>query len=123
MVMTYKEKAQASKKVIAAIKALGHQEVLQFVYGTEMDYVANKLVPRVFDLKAYHYRYTDSIDYSIHENKIFSRCMNVDKITPISLKLYAYDMFGTRTTYTLPLYEMEMGLVTINADAPITEEV
>ena len=121
--MTYQEKIQASKKVAAAIQALGHQEVMQFVYGTEMDYINNKRVPRVLELKAYHYKSTGNVDYTIHEtSRLFGHSMNVDKITSTSLKLYTYDMFGTRTTYTMPLYEMEMGLITINADAPITEE-
>lgn len=122
--MTYQEKIQASKKVAAAIKALGHQEVMQFVYGEERDWIANKMVPRVLELKAYHYQSTGNVDYTIHEtSRLFGRSMNVDKITSTSLKLYTYDMFGNRTTYTMPLYEMKMGLITINANAPITEEV
>ena len=111
--MTYQEKLQASKKVLAAIKALAHNEVLEFVYGTDYDYTTKAYGPRVLEIKAYTYKSTGDTEYSIHETKIFGRGMNVDKITPTSLKLYTYDMFGTRTTYTMPLYEMSIG-TTIN---------
>ena len=111
--MTYQEKVQASKKVLAAIKALAHDEVLQFIYGTDYDYTIKAYAPRVLEIKAYTYKSTGDTEYSIHETKIFSRSMNVDKITPTSLKLYTYDMFGSRTTYTIPLYEMSIG-TTIN---------
>ena len=121
--MTYQEKIKASKNVLAAIKALGHSEVLQFTYGTEYDYSTKTNVPRVFELKAYTYKSTGDTDYSVYEAKAFGRGMNVDKITSTSLKLYSYDMMGGRTTYTMPLYAMKMGLITINADTPITEEV
>ena len=112
--MTYQEKVQASKKVLEAIKALGHQEVMEFIYGTDYDYTIKAYAPRVFELKAYTYQSTGDTEYSIYETKIYGRGMNVDKITPTSLKLYTYDMFGSRTTYTMPLYEMSIG-TTINA--------
>ena len=111
--MTYKEKVQASKKVLEAIKALAHDEVLEFIYGTDYDYTVKAKAPRMFEIKAYTYKSTGDTEYSIHETKIFGRSMNVDKITPTSLKLYTYDMFYNRTTYTIPLYEMSIG-TTIN---------
>ena len=106
--MTYSDKVKQSKKVLEAIKALAHDEVLEFIYGTDYDYTTKAQAPRVFKLKAYTYKSTGDTEYSIHETKIFGRGMNVDKITPTSLKLYTYDMFYNRTTYTIPLYEMEL---------------
>ena len=121
--MTYSEKIKQSKNVLAAIKALGHSEVLQFTFGTEYCYKQKREINRVFEIKAYTYQSTGDTDYSVYEAKTFGRSMNVDKITSTALKLYSYDMMGTRTTYTMPLYAMRMGLITINADTPITEEV
>jgi hypothetical protein len=106
--MTYQDKVQASKKVLEAIKALAHDEVFEFIYGTDYDYTTKAQAPRVFNIKAYTYKSTGDTEYSIHETKIFGRGMNVDKITPTSLKLYTYDMFGSKTTYTMPLYEMSI---------------
>ena len=121
--MTYQEKVLASKKVLAAIKALGHSEVLQFTYGTEYNYSTKTYVPRVYELKAYTYQSTGDTDYSVYEAKTFGRGMNVDKITSTSIKLYSYDMMGTRTAYTMPLYDIQIGLITVNADTPIEEAV
>ena len=121
--MTYQEKIKASKNVLAAIKALAGGEVLQFTYGSEYDYTTKTNVPRVFEIKAYTYKSTGSTDYSVYEDKTFGRGMNVDKITSTSLKLYSYDMMGNRTTYTMPLYHITMGLTIVSADSPITEEV
>ena len=123
--MTYQEKVQASKKVLQAIKALGHDEVMEFTYGTEYCYKAKKEIDRVFEIKAYHYKTTDTIDYSVYESKSWGRGMNVERVTSTSLRLYTYDMMGNRTTYTMPLYAMYIGTVineTIDTDTNVVLE-
>jgi len=117
--MTYQEKIKQSKKVLAAIKALGHDEVMQFTFGTEYCYKAKKEIDRVFEIKAFHYKTTGNVDYSIYEAKSWGRGMNVDRVTSTSLRLYSYDMMGNKTTYTMPLYAMYIRTA-IN-DAPIED--
>ena len=121
--MTYQDKVKASKKVLEAIKALDNGEVIQFTYGTEYDYKSGKDVPKVFVLKAYRYDTTGRMSYSVYEDRTFGRGMNVDKITSTTIKLYSYDMMGTRTTYNMPLYGISTGLTIVSADSPIEEAV
>ena len=100
--MTYLEKKQASKKVLDAIKALEDNEVLEVSYG-----IGYKGKPNVYTIRAYSSSSDKDMSYSIWST--FSG-MNIDSLGPTTLKTYTFDMMSQKTTYTFPLYEMEIGL-------------
>ena len=104
--MTYQEKKQASKKVLDAIKALKNEESLEVIYGK-----GYKGKPNVYTIRAYSSsRKGENMSYSIWST--FSG-MNIDSLGPTTAKAYTFDMMSQKTTYTFPLYEMEI----------VTEEV
>ena len=102
--MTYQEKKQASKKVLDAIKALKDSEVLEVAYGKGF-----KGVPNVYTIRAYSSSKGSDKDMSYSIWSTFSG-MNIDSLGPTTLKTYTFDMMSQKTTYTFPLYEMEIGL-------------
>ena len=101
--MTYQEKKQASKKVLDAILALKDEEVLEVAYGK-----GYKGEPNVYTIRAYSSR-EGKMSYSIWST--FSG-MNISSLGPTTAKAYTFDMMSQKTTYTFPLYEMEIGLNT-----------
>lgn len=109
--MTYQEKKQASKKVLNAIKALKDEEVLEVAYGKGF-----KGVPNVYTIRAYKGRRKGEMSYSIWST--FSG-MNISSLGPTTAKAYTFDMMSQKTTYTFPLYEMEIGLNTPTEDNPL----
>ena len=108
--MTYSEKRQASKKVLDAIKALKDNEVLEVTYG-----IGYQGKPNVYTIRAYSSTSRKGGDMSYSIWSTFSG-MNIDSLGPTTIKAYTFDMMSQKTTYTFPIYEMTIGLVT-------TEEV
>lgn len=108
--MTYQEKKQASKKVLDAIKALKDNEVLEVAYGK-----GYKGKPNVYTIRAYSSK-SAGMSYSIWST--FSG-MNISSLGPTTAKAYTFDMMSQKTTYTFPLYEMEIGLNTPKEDNPL----
>ena len=101
--MTYSDKVKQSKKVIEAIKALGKDESVRVIYGTNYD---NK--PQVFKINCSIYG-DSKPSYSIYKDDGWGLSgMNIDSLTNTQAKAYTYDMMSQRTTYNFPLYEMEL---------------
>lgn len=112
--MTYQEKVQKSKEVLEAIKALEKDKSLKFTFGTTYDSFSGTTKPRVFKINAYTLL-RDKLEYAVTEASSFfglGHSMNVDSITPTTIKLYAYDLMLQKTTYNLPMYEMELQVST-----------
>ena len=108
--MTYSEKKSASKKVLDAIMALKDEEVLEVAYGKGF-----KGEPNVYTIRAYKSS-KGKMSYSIWST--FSG-MNISSLGPTTAKAYTFDMMSQKTTYTFPLYEMEIGLNTPTEDNPL----
>ena len=101
--MTYSEKVKASKKVLEAIEALGNDESIVVVYGTDYD---GK--PQEYKIRCSIYK-TSGPSYSIYKNDVWGiNGMNIDSLTNTQAKAYTYDMMSQRTNYNFPLYEMEL---------------
>ena len=100
--MTYSEKKQASKKVLDAIKALDNNEMLEVSYG-----IGYEGKPNLYTIRAYSSasRKGGDMSYSIWSS--FSG-MNIDSLGPTTIKTYTFDMMSQKTTFTFPLYEMEL---------------
>ena len=111
--MKYSEKVKRSQAVVKAIKALKDSEVLEFVYGKKRNYQTDELHPAKFEIRAFELS-SGGFMYSVSSVGRYGS-MSVDKITPTTIKLYTFDMMGTRTSYNLPMYEMKIGL-TITED-------
>lgn len=101
--MTYSDKVKQSKKVLEAIKALGNDESIVVVYGT--DYNGQ---PKEYKIRCTIYEHAGPT-YSIYKNDIWGiNGMNIDSLTKTQAKAYTYDMMSQRTSYNFPLYEMEL---------------
>ena len=98
--MTYSDKVKQSKNVLEAIKALKDGESIEVTYGHGRDGIAKN----VYTIKAYK-SFKEEMSYSIWNT--FSG-MNIDSLGRTTAKAYTYDMMSQRTTYTFPLYEMEI---------------
>lgn len=108
--MTYQEKIKASKEVLTAIQAMKDGEVLEFVYGTERDWKTEKEVPVLYELRC-RVGYRGQFDYSVSDPGSYAyESMNVDKVSKTAIKLYSYNMMKQRSSYTIPLYEMKIGV-------------
>lgn len=101
--MTYSDKVKASQIIVNAISALGNDEHIVVSYGTD------------YDGKPVRYRINCSIyksgkpSYSIHRDDVWAiNGMNFSEISKTVAKAYTFDMMNQRTTYTFPLYEMEL---------------
>ena len=106
--MTYSDKVKQSKKVLEAIKALGNDESIKVIYGT--DYEGK---PKQYKIKCSIYK-SSGPTYSIHKDDFWAiDGMNIDSLTSTQAKAYTFDMMSQRTTYNFPLYAMEI----------VTEEV
>lgn len=100
--MTYSNKVKASQTIINAINALGDNEHIVVTYGTDYN---NE--PQRFRIKCSIFKSGPS--YSIRKDDVFAfDGMNISEISKTTAKAYTYDMMNQRTTYTFPLYEMEL---------------
>ena len=101
--MTYSDKVKASKDLLEAIKALGNDESIKVIYGT--DYEGK---PKQYKIKCSIYKHSGPT-YSIHKDDFWAiDGMNIDSLTNTQAKAYTYDMMSQRTTYNFPLYAMEI---------------
>ena len=100
--MTYSDKVKASQNIINAINALGNDEYIVVSYGTD------------YDGKPMQYRivchvYKSGTSYSIHRDDVWAiNGMNFSEISKTTAKAFTYDMMGQKTTYSFPLYDMEL---------------
>lgn len=102
--MTYSDKVKASEKIYNYIQGMGG-----IVNGTE-----------VFDFtyqgkryKFCNWNYKEGAENILSVELVTNhfadhKSMNVDKVTKTAIHLFTFDMFGQRSTYKLPIYEMEM---------------
>ena len=97
--MKYSEKIKASQKVIKAIESLKDEEELKIQYGKTW-----KGEPTQYRIHAYKSK-KGVMSYSIWN--AFSG-MNIDSIGKTTMKAYTYDMMSQKTTFTFPLYEIEI---------------
>ena len=101
--MTYSDKVKASNIIINAINGLKDNESIIVTYGT--DYNGD---PKQFRIRCNIFR-DGKPSYSIYKNDVFSMSgMNIETISKTTAKAYTYDMMNQRTSYTFPLYEMEI---------------
>ena len=101
--MKYLDKVKKSKKVLEAIKALGHQEDIVVTYAKDSNSPAKE-----YRVRCYISEHTGK-SYSIHPNDHWGTDgMNIDSLTSTQAKAYNYDMMSQRTTYNFPLYKMEL---------------
>jgi len=97
--MTYQDKIKQSKKVLEAIHGLKDDESIVVTYGKTF-----KGEPKEFSIRAYK-AYNDEMSYSIWNS---FQGMNIDKIGKTTMRGYTYDMMSQKTTWTFPLYEMNI---------------
>jgi len=99
--MTYSDKVKASAEIYNYIQGMGKvvgKERFDFTYGDS-----------VFTFECWNFKEDAKNILSVDmKEAYFTRSMNVDKVTKTAIHLYAFDMFNQRTTYKLPIYEMEM---------------
>lgn len=101
--MTYSDKVKQSKVLLDAIKALGNDESIKVIYGT--DYNGK---PVTYKIGCTIWK-SSGPSYSIYRDDSFGLSgMNIDSMAKTTMKAYTYDMMGQRTQYTFPLYEMEI---------------
>ena len=97
--MTYQDKIKQSSNVLEAIYGLKEDQSIKVAYGTDRD---GK--PKHYSIKAYS-SYKGELSYSIWNG---INGMNIDSIGKTTMKAYTYDMMSQRTTYTFPLYSMDV---------------
>ena len=101
--MTYSDKVKAAQHIINAINALGNDEHIVVTYGTDYD---NQ--PKRYRIRCSIYK-SGKPSYSIYKDDVWSvDGMNFSEIAKTTAKAYTFDMMNQRTTYTFPLYEMEL---------------
>ena len=97
--MTYSDKVKQSKKVLEAMYGLKDGESIEVSYGKN-----RKGEPETYTIRAYK-SYKDEITYSIWSSY---QGMNIDKIGKTTMRGYTFDMMSQRTTYSFPLYKMNI---------------
>jgi hypothetical protein len=97
--MAYSDKVKASRVMRDIIKSMKDEERIKVTYGIGYKGKAN-----VYTIHAYASK-EGEMSYSIWSS--FSG-MNVESIGPTMVKTYTFDMISQKTTYTFPLYEMEL---------------
>ena len=97
--MVYSDKVKASRVMLDIIKSMNDEETIKFTYGKGW-----KGEPNVYRVHCYKDKKGVS-SYSIWNS--FSG-MNVESIGPTTVKTYTFDMMSQKTTYTFPLYKMEI---------------
>ena len=101
--MTYSDKVKASQIIVNAINALGNDEHIVVTYGTDYD---NQ--PKRYRIRCSIYK-NSKPSYSIYKDDVWSiDGMNFSEIAKTTAKAYTFDMMNQRSTYTFPLYEMEL---------------
>ena len=101
--MTYSDKVKASAEIYNYIQGMGKiveaKEIFVFNYrGSEF----------FFECWNYKAGAENILSVCKKDDVLSIKSMNVDKVTKTAIHLYAFDMFNQRTTYKLPIYEMEM---------------
>jgi hypothetical protein len=82
-----------------AIQSLQDGESIEVSYGKN-----RKGEPETYSIKAYK-SYNDEMSYSIWNS---FQGMNIEKIGKTTMKAYTYDMMSQKTTWTFPLYELNI---------------
>ena len=96
--MTYKDKVKASKEIIKRMQGLSEDDTFTFKYNNE-----------TYRLKCYAIYDDGRKSYAIDKIAPYMGGMNIDdKIGPTTLTLYTYDIMQQRSTYKLPMYQMEV---------------
>ena len=98
--MKYLDKVKASKKVLDAIHALKDGESISVTYGSNYNGE-----PKCYKISVYGRVGSGERSYSIWHS---INGMNIESLGRTTMKAYTYDMMSQRTTYTFPLYEMEL---------------
>ena len=102
--MTNQERYQAKK-------AAAHKREMILGLGDNVDVKFQYAGGKTYRLKSTIYEYGEgktSHSLSVWTGEIFSmNGMNVDKVTDTALKLFTYDMMGTRTTYSMDINKMD----------------
>ena len=98
--MTYSDKVKQSKELIKSIQSLNNNEQLEVEYGSDRN---GK--PNTYKIKAYWSEYSKEMSYSIWDT---FRGMNIESIGKTTMRGYTYDMMNQRTTYTFPLYSINV---------------
>ena len=99
--MTYTDKVKQSKNILNAIQSLKDGESIEVSYGSDRE---GK--PNVYTIKSYK-GYRDEMSYSIWDSFVY-RGMNIESIGKTTMKAYTYDMMNQKTTYTFPLYMLNI---------------
>jgi len=94
--MTYSDKVNKSKDLRELIESLEDGDDIVVEYGSDRS--GN---PNQYKIKAYKSSYDTSMNYSIWDT---FRGMNIQSIGKTTMKCYTYDMMNQKTTYTFPLY-------------------
>ena len=97
--MTYSDKVKQSKNILNTIQSLKDGEKLKVTYG-----VGFKGEPNIYTIHAYMGS-KGEMSYSIWNS--FSG-MNVESIGYYLMSTYTFDMMSQKTTYTFPLYELNI---------------
>ena len=101
--MTYSAKVNASKTIINAINGLRDKEYIVVSYGT--DYNGE---PQQYRIVCSIFR-DNKPSYSISRNDVWGLdSMNIEAFTNTLAKAYSFDMMRQRTSYSFPLFEMEL---------------
>ena len=98
--MTYTDKVKKSEEILTAIHALKDGESISVTYGSNFNGE-----PKCYKILVYGRVGSGERSYSIW-NSING--MNIESLGRTTMKAYTYDMMSQRTTYTFPLYEMEI---------------
>ena len=101
--MAYSDRVKQSKKVLEAIKALGKDESVRVLYGT--DYNGK---PQAYKINCSIYGDSKPSYFIYKDDGWGINGMNIDSLTNTQAKAYTYDMMSQRTNYNFPLYEMEL---------------
>ena len=94
--MTYSDKVNKSKDLRELIESLKDGDDIVVEYGSDRSGKPNQ-----YKIKAYWSEYSKEMSYSIWDS---FRGMNIQSIGKTTMKAYTYDMMNQKTTYTFPLY-------------------
>lgn len=97
--MTYSEKKQQSNLILKRMQSLKEDEVMEVYYGKDREGRR-----RQYKIRSYS-NFRDVRSYSIWN--AYSG-MNIDTIGQTVMKAYTFDLMSQKTTYTFPLYQLEL---------------
>ena len=98
--MTYSDKLNKSKDLRELIESLEDGDDIVVGYGK--DYKGDT---KTYKVKSYRRNKEGEKMYSIWDS---FRGMNIEKLGKTTMKAYDYNMMSQKTTYTFPLYEMNI---------------